>query len=64
MVTINGALRLKALEAENGIVYVIDKVLIPDNNKSIVKVLETKGKFTTLMTALVVSGLKNHLDSG
>lgn len=63
VVTINGALRLKALEAENGIVYVIDKVLIPDNNKSIVKVLETKGKFTTLMTALVVSGLKNHLDS-
>lgn len=63
VVTINGALRLKALEAENGIVYVIDEVLIPDNNKSIVKVLETKGKFTTLMTALVVSGLKNHLDS-
>ncbi|XP_057380925.1 transforming growth factor-beta-induced protein ig-h3-like isoform X2 [Daphnia carinata] len=63
VVTVNGALKLKTLEAENGIVYVIDKVLIPDNNKSIVKVLETKGKFTTLMTALVVSGLKNHLDT-
>jgi transforming growth factor-beta-induced protein len=64
VVTINGALGLKVLEASNGIIYVIDKLLVPDNDKSIVKVLESKGKFTTLITALVVAGLKNHLDTG
>ena len=64
VVTINGALGLKVLEASNGIIYVIDKVLVPDNDKSIVKVLESKGKFTTLISALVVAGLKNHLDTG
>ncbi|XP_046658065.1 transforming growth factor-beta-induced protein ig-h3-like [Daphnia pulicaria] len=63
VVTINGALGLKVLEASNGIIYVIDKVLVPDNDKSIVKVLESKGKFTTLISALVVAGLKNHLDT-
>jgi transforming growth factor-beta-induced protein len=55
---------LKVLEASNGIIYVIDKVLVPDNDKSIVKVLESKGKFKTFITALVVAGLKNHLDTG
>jgi transforming growth factor-beta-induced protein len=64
VVTINGALSLNVLEASNGIIYVIDKVLVPDNDKSIVKVLESKGKFTTLITALGVAGLKNHLDTG
>ncbi|KAI9555167.1 hypothetical protein GHT06_017682 [Daphnia sinensis] len=63
VVTINGALRLKALEASNGIIYVIDKVLIPDNDKSIVKVLASKEKFTTLITAFNVAGLKTHLDT-
>ncbi|XP_046658066.1 transforming growth factor-beta-induced protein ig-h3-like [Daphnia pulicaria] len=63
VVTINGALSLNVLEASNGIIYVIDKVLVPDNDKSIVKVLESKGKFTTLITALGVAGLKNHLDT-
>ncbi len=64
VVTINGALSLKVLEASNGVIYVIDKVLLPDNDKSIVKVLESKGKFATLISALVVAGLKNHLDTG
>lgn len=64
VVTINGALRLKALEASNGIIYVIDKVLVPDSDKSIVKVLASKGKFTTLITALNIAGLKTHLDTG
>uniref|UniRef100_A0A0P5HBI0 Fasciclin domain-containing protein n=2 Tax=Daphnia magna TaxID=35525 RepID=A0A0P5HBI0_9CRUS len=63
VVTINGALKLKALEASNGIIYVIDKVLVPDNDKSIVKVLASKGKFTTLITAFNVAGLKTHLDT-
>ncbi|EFX90384.1 hypothetical protein DAPPUDRAFT_309644 [Daphnia pulex] len=63
VVTINGALSLNVLEASNGIIYVIDKVLVPDNDKSIVKVLESKLKFTTLITALGVAGLKNHLDT-
>lgn len=37
---------------------------MPDNDKSIVKILESKGKFKTFITALVVAGLKNHLDTG
>lgn len=64
MVTVNGVLRLKTLDASNGIIYVIDKILIPGNEKSIIKVLEAKGKFKTLLTALAVAGLTRHVDTG
>lgn len=65
-VTVNGALRLKTLEASNGIVYVIDKVLVPGDDKSsnIVQVLEKRGGFSTLLFALGATGLTKHFETG
>jgi len=64
-VTVNGALRLKTLEASNGVIHVIDKVIIPgDNNVDIPKLLEKKGGFTTLLFALKTTGLDKTLESG
>lgn len=64
VVTVNGAMRLKTLEASNGVIYVIDRVLIPEGDPTIVKVLERKGQFSTLLTALKAAGLTSTLDSG
>ena len=64
-VTVNGALKLKALEAANGQVVVIDKVLVPgDDKSSIVQVLEKKGGFTTLLSALNAADLTKHFETG
>lgn len=62
-VTINGALRLKTLMASNGVIYVIDKVLVPESERDIVQVLENKGGFSTLLTALKTTGLTDTLKS-
>ena len=61
----NGALRVKSLETTNGIVYVIDKVIIPPEAESdIAQVLEKKKDFSTLLTAIKVAGLTDTVKSG
>lgn len=58
-------MRLKSLEASNGIIYSIDKVLVPDDKeRDIAEVLEKTGEFSTLLTALKVAGLKDTIKSG
>jgi len=62
---VNGALRVKTLETTNGIVYVIDKVIIPPEAESdIAQVLEKKKDFSTLLTAIKVAGLTDTVKSG
>lgn len=56
-VTVNGALRIRTLEASNGVIHVINQVLVPEPESDIVSVLERKGSFSTLLTALNVAGL-------
>lgn len=64
-VTINGALRQKTLRTTNGVIYVIDKVLMPDDKeRDIAQVLEKKRQFTTLLTALRTAGLTDTIKSG
>lgn len=62
-VTANGALSSKTLEAGNGIIYAIDKVLIPDDERNIIQVLEKKGTFNTLLFALGATELSRNLES-
>ena len=45
-------------------IYIIDKVLIPEERKSIVKVLEKRGKFSTLLNAIKIAGLTSNLEFG
>lgn len=63
-VTINGALKIRTLEATNGVIHVINKVLIPEPESNIIEVLEKKGNFTTLLTALAVAGLTTTIQNG
>lgn len=55
---------MKTLEASNGVIYIIDKVLIPEPESNIVQVLTKKGSFSTLITALNVAGLTSTVESG
>ena len=61
--TVNGAKRLKTLFTSNGIIYILDKVLIPEAERDIVQVLENKGEFNTLLTAIKAAGLTDTLKS-
>ena len=63
MVTINGALRLRSFDASNGVIHVIDKVLVPSADPNLVQVLEKKGDFSTLLTAAKIAGLVSTLQS-
>ena len=63
-VTVNGALKIKTLEAGNGIIHVINKVLIPEPESNIMQVLERKGNFSTLLTALAITGLTPTVQNG
>lgn len=63
-VTVNGALKIKTLEAGNGIIHVINRVLIPEPESNIIQVLERKGNFSTLLTALTVTGLTPTIQNG
>jgi uncharacterized surface protein with fasciclin (FAS1) repeats len=63
-VTVNGALKIKTLEAGNGIIHVINKVLIPEPESNIMQVLERKGNFSTLLTALAITGLTPTIQNG
>lgn len=62
--TVNGALVLKTFEISKGVIYVIDKLLVPETaGQNIVELLEKKGGFTTFLTALNVSRLANHFET-
>lgn len=66
-VTINDATVIKAdIMASNGIIHVIDTVLIPPAapTKSIVETAVEAGQFTTLAAALTAAGLVETLDKG
>ena len=53
------------MPATNGIIYVIDKVIIPpEAGSDIAQVLEKKGGFSTLLTAIKVAGLTDTIKSG
>ena len=55
--TVNGALRLKTLNASNGVIYVIDRVLeIPPTLNSFFEVLKRNGNFTILLAAFTDVG--------
>lgn len=65
IVTVNGAVRLTTLEASNGIIYIIDKVLeVPEPQSTIVDILARNEAFTTLVTAVKAAGLASTLQSG
>lgn len=63
VVTINGALRLRSFHASNGVIHVIDKVLVPSGDKNLVQTLDKKGEFSTLLTAAKIAGLVSTLQS-
>ena len=61
-VFINGSQVLTAdIEASNGVIHVIDKVLIPQKPASIVEVASRSGQFSTLLKAAVEADLADTL---
>jgi uncharacterized surface protein with fasciclin (FAS1) repeats len=52
------------ISATNGVVHVIDKVILPEPEPNIVKVLTSDKRFSTLATAATVAGLISTLESG
>lgn len=50
------------LEASNGVVHVIDNVLIPPGNSNINQILSTKAELSTFLLALELVGLTSALD--
>ena len=52
------------ISATNGVVHVIDKVILPEPQPNIVKVLTSDKRFSTLATAATVAGLISTLESG
>ena len=54
----------RAIMATNGVIYAINKVLIPETERSIVGVLAGDSRFSTLVTAAKVAGLVSTLDTG
>lgn len=49
------------VEADNGIIHAIDKVLIPPGYFNVVETAQADGRFTTLVAAVVEAGLANTL---
>ena len=65
LTTVNGVpVQFRALYATNGVVYVIEKVLVPQTERSIAGVLVSDARFSTLVTAAKIAGLVETLDSG
>ena len=63
-VMINGATVIMAdVKASNGVVHVIDKVLLPTVKKDIVDTAASTGKFKTLLAAAKAAGLVDTLKS-
>jgi len=53
------------VKAPNGIIHVIDAVLLPPLPKpNLVETLESDGRFTTLLAALEIAGLKDTVATG
>ena len=62
--TINGVPIVKTIEASNGKIFVIDKVLIPDDERTIIGKLERQGQFNTFLKAFNVAGLASTIGNG
>jgi uncharacterized surface protein with fasciclin (FAS1) repeats len=60
--TVNGALKIKTLFTNNGIIYVIDKVLTCEPS-DIIQVLQRRKEFSILLTALEFTGLTASFQS-
>ncbi len=60
--TVNGALNIKRLITENGIIYVIDKVLTCEPS-DIIQVLQRRNEFSILLTAIEHTGLTAFFQS-
>lgn len=54
---------LSDIEASNGVIHVIDTVLLPPQKASIVDIAKEDGRFTTLLTAVEAAGLVDTLNS-
>jgi len=62
--TVNGvSLKSDPIYAKNGVVWVIDKLLVPDVDRSILQILSTDARFTTFVITANASGLLSFLDS-
>ncbi len=57
----NSKIVITDIKAENGIIHVIDTVLIPEDQPNIVEVAEGAGSFNTLLAALEITGLDEAL---
>jgi len=63
-VTVNGVNVIQAdVEASNGVIHVVDQVLIPPSG-NIVETLSADGRFSTLVAAATAAGLGNTLATG
>ena len=52
------------IAASNGVIHVIDAVILPEPQPNLVKVLTSDKRFSTLATAATVAGLIPTLESG
>lgn len=58
----NSEILITDIKAENGIIHVIDTVLVPEELPNIVEVAEGAGNFTVLLGALQLTGLDEALE--
>ena len=64
IVMVNGAKVLKTdIKCKNGVIHVIDSVLLPPTQKDIVDTAASAGNFTTLLAAAKAAGLVDTLKS-
>jgi transforming growth factor-beta-induced protein len=54
---------LADIEASNGVIHVIDTVLLPPQKATIVDIAKADGRFTTLLAAVEAAGLVDTLNS-
>jgi transforming growth factor-beta-induced protein len=54
---------LADIEASNGVIHVIDTVLLPPQKATIVDIAKEDGRFTTLLSAVEAAGLVDTLNS-
>ena len=52
------------IAASNGVIHVIDAVILPEPQPNLVKALTSDKRFSTLATAATVAGLIPTLESG
>ncbi len=65
VLTVGGAKVVSAdVNASNGVIHVIDSVLVPDMRPNIVQVASKAGSFSTLLAAAKAAGLVDTLSNG